>query len=244
MVLRVSLLLTAITLSYYSFSQSIEKIRIEPQGAKVLVTYDLNSDNPNDRYNVRIYGSHDDFRQPLLIVRGDVGDNISPGTNKLIEWYAREELGAFSGSLSIEIRLFESRTAFYIQSPYAKSSSKRGKGLLINWSGGDIDDNVQIDLYRQGAKLSTIANSAENSGNFDWTVPKSMKPSSQYQVRIQSINNPNVQAFSGHFSIRPKLGLGIKIGPAAIVAGLVGCLVGGCFDDPGPQDLPSPPEPN
>ena len=228
--------------SYHLASaQQIANLRIEQAGAKVLIHYSIENGNPGDHYNVKVYSSHDRFRQPLSVVRGDVGENIAFGGEKLIEWYAQEEIGAFTGELSVEIRLFESRNAFYVQSPIPRSSFKRGKELPINWSGGSSEGNVQIDLFRDGNRLLTINNSAANTGNYQWAIPVKQSKGNGYQVRIRSNLNENVQAFSGHFYIRPKTGLVLKIVPAAIVAGVVTYLL---INPPGEQDLPSPPNPN
>ena len=237
----IAALLIALCLCFSARSQTIENIRSDRQGDKIVVQYDLKHDNPSERFMVRVYSSVDGYMDHLVMVKGDIGDRITPGDNKTIEWYARQELTQFSGEVIVEIRLFESKSSFYILNPYSRTAIKRGSELQINWSGGFSDDNVEIDLYADGVRLRSIASGVENSGDLKWLIPENLKPGTKYQVKLQSSEEANVNAYSGHFSIKRKVPLAFKIIPIVLVGGLVAYL--SQPPDPGEEDLPSPPDP-
>lgn len=206
------------------FSQTIENIRTEAAGDKVLIRYDLEHDNPSEKFMIRAYSSVDNYGDHLVMVKGDVGERIAPGKDKLIEWYARSELGSFKGDVIIEIRIFESKSSYYILNPYAQASFKRASELQINWSGGLANDNLEIDLYKDGKRLRALGTSIENTGDFKYLLPENLKPGSNYQIKLQSTDDPNISAFSGNFAIKRKLPLGAKIIPA-IAIGVVAYLL-------------------
>ncbi len=223
-------------------AQSIENIRVESAGDKVLVQYDLKHDNPSEKFQVKIYSSANGFSDPLMMTKGDVGDRVTPGNNKQIVWYARQELGEFKGEVTVEIRLFESKTSFYILNPYARTSVKRASVLQLNWSGGLVDDKLEIDLYKDGKRLRSIGSNIENTGDLKWTIPQDIKPGSKYQVKLQSSEDPTINAFSGNFSIKRKIPLLAKIGPIVLIGAIVGIIVS--QQEKVKEDLPKPNDPN
>jgi hypothetical protein len=223
-------------------SQTIENIRVEKNGDKILIRYDLIHDNPSEKFLIRVYSSANNFSDQLIMIKGDAGDRITPGKDKLIEWYARSELGSYQGDVIVEVRLFESKTSFYILSPYSQSSVKRASELQINWSGGLPNDKLEIDLYLDGKRLRSIGSGVENSGDYRYVLPENLKPSSKYQIKIENSDDPNTNAYSGNFGIKRKLPLGAKIIPGVVVAGVVGYLLS--QTEKPKEDLPLPLDPN
>lgn len=228
--------------SSYGYSQTIENIRTEPSGDKVLIHFDLKHDNPSEKFLIRAYSSVNNYSDHLVMVKGDVGDRIAPGNNQLIEWYARSELGSFKGEVIIELRIFESQSSYYILNPYTQSSIKRSSELQINWSGGVPSDKLEIDLYRDGLRLRSIGTAIDNTGDYKYTLPENLKPGSKYQIKLQSADDPNIGAFSGNFAIKRKLPLGAKIIPGVVIAGVVGYLLS--QQEKQKEDLPGAPDPN
>jgi len=222
-------------------AQSIENIRVEVSGDKVLVNYDLEHDNPSEKFQLKIYSSANGFSDHLIMVKGDIGDRIVQGKNKQIVWYARQELGEFKGEVTVEIRLFESKSSFYILNPYAKTSVKRASELRLNWSGGLAGDKLEIDLYKDGKRLRSIGNNIENTGDLKWTIASDIKPGSKYQVKLQSSEDPSINAFSGNFSIKRKIPLLAKIVPIVLAGVIVGLVLN---PDPKKDILPAPNDPN
>ena len=67
---------------------------------------------------------------------------------------------------------------------WAKSGTR-----TITWNKTGIqDENVKIQL-RKGTKLiSTLTLSTANDGSFDWTIPTTLVPASNYKIRIITVN--------------------------------------------------------
>ena len=223
-------------------AQTIENIRVEKAGDKLLIRYDLVHDNPSEKFMIRAYSSVNNFSDHLVIIKGDIGDRIAPGRDKLIEWYARSELGSFKGEVIVEVRLFESKSSYYILNPYAQSSVKRASELQINWSGGVSNDKLEIDLYRDGTRLRSIGSGVDNTGDYRYVLPENLKPGSKYQIKIQSTDDPNLNAYSGNFSIARKIPLVAKIIPVVVIGGVVGYLLS--QQETPKEDLPLPSDPN
>src|SRR5688500_3484254 len=85
-------------------AQSLQNIHASFQDGKVLISYDLTGGNPQQKYNLNLYGSHNNYRYALSSVKGDVGTNISGGIGKRIEWNAAEKLAVFSGEITFKIK--------------------------------------------------------------------------------------------------------------------------------------------
>ena len=78
-------------------AQKISNVRAEydAENEKINVYYDLEG-NLNQRFDVTIYASSDNYKNPLVFVSGDVGSNIEQGQGKKIVWDYKEEIGELS----------------------------------------------------------------------------------------------------------------------------------------------------
>ena len=85
-------------------SQRIELVRANVNGDIVNITYDLVSLNENQIFEIRIYGSHNNYTIPLSLVSGEIGRDIRPGLNKSIVWRAADELNSYQGDIIFQIR--------------------------------------------------------------------------------------------------------------------------------------------
>uniref|UniRef100_A0A7C4XKK1 T9SS type A sorting domain-containing protein n=1 Tax=candidate division WOR-3 bacterium TaxID=2052148 RepID=A0A7C4XKK1_UNCW3 len=73
--------------------------------------------------------------------------------------------------------------------------------ILWNWTGGF--DNAVIDYsYDGGATWVNIASPTPNDGEYEWTIPNA--PSTHCLIRIRNYENPNVEAISDTFTIKPQ----------------------------------------
>ncbi len=65
-----------------------------------------------------------------------------------------------------------------------------GTTQTISWTAsGDIDDYVNIELYKGGSKTLDIATSTANDGSYSWTVPTSLGAGSDYVVRVTTVDS-------------------------------------------------------
>jgi len=75
----------------------------------------------------------------------------------------------------------------------SQSGRESDKNLLIT--------NVNIDLYKGGAKVLTIASNTTNDSSEKWTVPTAQATGSDYMVRVSCATDASVYGESGTFSI-------------------------------------------
>jgi hypothetical protein len=79
----------------------------------------------------------------------------------------------------------------------------------ITWS-DNIDENVKIELFKGGTLNSTIANSTESDGEYDWEIPEDQEIGNDYKVKVTSIISDTVFGqSSANFSIGPEFILSI-----------------------------------
>ena len=62
--------------------------------------------------------------------------------------------------------------------------------------GANITGDVKIDLYKAGAFHSVISPGASSAGDYLWTPPSSLPSTSDYTIRVSSLNNPAIEDFS------------------------------------------------
>lgn len=164
-------------------SQSVKNIEAVVLDDIIVVTYDLNGDEA-DLFNVNLYSSKDNFKTPLTLVTGDVGQNINPGKKKRIEWLAKNELGDFEGSLIFEVRAFLPEPAFdpleFVN--FNLNEIKSGKSYRIEWKGGKPNEKIDILLFEDGQQKSRVAE-VDNSGKYLFKIPKGSK-NSNYRIQL------------------------------------------------------------
>lgn len=73
-------------------AENVTNVRVQQEGKTVVITYDLN--HPAD---IRLLITHDNLNnyEELKRTKGDVGDGITAGRNRIIIWEPLEEYGKF-----------------------------------------------------------------------------------------------------------------------------------------------------
>lgn len=207
------------TFSISAFSQKLENLKAVSAGDKIVITYDLSAEVPGDKYDVQIYSSYNNFASPLRYVSGDMGNSLTPGNGKRIEWEAKREIGNYQGDLSFEIRA-EIKAILAFKN--SVSNVKRSKSLAVVWRGGAKNEDVKVVLLKEGVEQSSLA-TVNNAGNYQWTVPAKQKTGGGYQLRLE--NGAEVIT-TGTFSIKHKIPTLLKILPL-MAAGAAAALVSG-----------------
>lgn len=73
---------------------------------------------------------------------------------------------------------------------------------LISWTSENLFDSVKIDLYQAGEFITHVTPAIHvDAGELQWTVPFEVLPGRNYQIYIESLRLPLVNAFSGDFTI-------------------------------------------
>jgi hypothetical protein len=92
-----------------------------------------------------------------------------------------------------------SNESIQVTKPNGGESFEPGKNMTIEWTRSHESIPVNIDLYKNNTKTTTIQNSASNNGIKTWNIPTSLIPSSTYQIKITSTNSASVSDFSDNY---------------------------------------------
>ena len=208
-----------------TYAQDITINQVELKDGKVVVHYDLNDNDTEHQYTLRLYTSIDNFVQPMNKVTGDIGIAVPVGGNKEVIWDARNELDSgFSGSVALQIK-GQLYVKFISLSHFEDIGTfKRGKPYNLTWSGGRGDNVMNFDLYHGKEKVWTQPNVA-NSGNLTLVIPTNVKPGRNYIFRISDSKDPDEVVYTVKFNIKRKIPLGFKIGVGLIAGGAIGYLL-------------------
>jgi C1A family cysteine protease len=154
------------------------KIELYKGGSKAL---DIASSTAND-------GSHD----------WTIPDSLEAGSDYFVRVTTADD--AYSDDSDL-FAVTVTQPAITVTAPGAGADWKTGSAQVITWTrAGALDDNVRIELFKGGVKLSDITASAANNGSYDWLLPGSLADGSDYVVRVTTLDNV-VSADSGMFSI-------------------------------------------
>ncbi len=118
--------------------------------------------------------------------------------------------------IGFQVRL--SRAMITISAPQAGSIQETGQVLPIRWS-TDFKalaeaktalntsglPSVRIELWKAGARAAVIAESASNSGSYDWPVPPGQATGADFEVRIVCPSEASLFGASGSFVIAARL---------------------------------------
>jgi Ser-Thr-rich glycosyl-phosphatidyl-inositol-anchored membrane family len=235
--MKIRVLLALLIASTASWAQKVSIKKVELAGEKIIVHYDLEDSNPNNEYQIALYSSQSNFATALTKVKGDVGSEVKPGTDKKIEWSVREELGGYKGKISLEVRgkMFVPLAKF--TNLTEKTKLKRGKSHTITWKAGNSNP-INIELLNGGQRITSELNQP-NSGSYTLFVPKSAGKGKGYIVRISDAKNPIDVSTSQAFTITPKTSFLVKLLPVLAAGGAVAALAGG--GDPAESGIPLPP---
>lgn len=214
---------------------AIEKIELARE--KLVVYYTLDDTNPNHNYQVSLYSSKDNFAAPVTRVTGDVGNEVKPGAQKKIEWNMAQELGAYKGTLSIEVRAGVFVPVVKLSGFNPDMKYKRGKTYPILWTSGNNGGQIDIDLYDAQDRVHSDRN-IPNTGKYEYSIPASAKAGSEYRLKFTNTRNRDEYIYSPPFRIVPKIPFMVKAGAALLVLGGVAVLVssGGGGGDNGNTD--------
>jgi hypothetical protein len=75
--------------------------------------------------------------------------------------------------------------------------------VIISWLSRNLDGKLRIELIREGESVYAV-NSIPDSGNYILRIPGELIPSKKYQLRIESMTNPEVSDITAiYFEIAP-----------------------------------------
>src|SRR5690349_2425049 len=142
------------------YAQKVAVKKVELAGEKIIVYYDLEDSNPNNEYQISLYSSQNNYSTALTHVKGDVGNEIKPGTRR-IEWSIREELGPYKGKIALEVRGKAYAPFAKIQNFDVSKKYKRGKTYPLSWKIGS-QTPIHIELYKGSERVIGELNHPNN----------------------------------------------------------------------------------
>jgi hypothetical protein len=117
--------------------------------------------------------------------------------------------------------------------PASGASWQAGTTQAINWNfTGYPGSSVKIDLLKNGTPVGGIVNSTSINAGYNWPIPASLTPGSDYQIVVTSTSSSAVSGTSAFFSITapppaPELfSVGGTVTGMAGVTMTFGCVLG------------------
>lgn len=249
--LRSAVLLALACACFSANAQKVQNVRASFDGEKMVITYDLLHDDPNQKFKVAVFSSHDSYARPLSLVTGDVGETVLAHTDNRVVWDVRNTLPAdFDGEITIKIKAGKAIVADAIKltlKPFDKSAYKKGESLEVRWVGGSSADQVNIDLLQGGVVKKRVAEKINNTQHYTWNVSRKESSGKGFILRVSNAAVANETTNSQFFAIKPRVPLIVKVAPVLVVGAVVAFLPKkGGEDPPGEteSDLPGPVKPN
>jgi hypothetical protein len=235
---RITVIVLFALLGHFVIAQKVAVKKVELAGEKIIVYYDLEDSNPNNEYQIFLYSSQNNYTTALTHVKGDVGNEIKPGSKK-IEWSIREELGPYKGKIALEVRGKAYAPFAKLQSFDVSRKYKRGKSYPVSWKTGSANP-IHIELFKGSERVTGELNHP-NNGSYQLSIPAKAKSGGDYRIKLTDSRNSEEVIYSGYFKVTPKIPLLLKVVPIAGVGGAVLLLAG---PKPPPDNgIPDPPKP-
>jgi len=106
-----------------------------------------------------------------------------------IEYPYHKSQEDFSNGITY-FKIIKPAVSIKVVSPNGQEKWERGNTYQIRWN-TTIEDNVKIELLRNGTVFSTLEKSLPNSGAYQWDIPEDLELDTSYQICISSVNDTN-----------------------------------------------------
>jgi len=116
---------------------------------------------------------------------------FAPGSDYTIEVRSKEFSVVYGSSYEFSI----GERSIIIISPTGGELWHKGEKHTITWNTENAGSTVNIELYKNEKKYSTIISDLNNQGSYNWQIPNDL-PSGSYQIKITSSQYADVYAFS------------------------------------------------
>lgn len=88
-----------------------------------------------------------------------------------------------------------------ITSPVYGDVWEPGTKHIVRWNFPTEVKNVKIYLFRKSEFKSYLTISTQNTGSFEWEIPKDIRRSVHYRLKIQSYDHENIYTMSDYFFV-------------------------------------------
>lgn len=239
------LFLPVLLISLTGYAQKIDNITAEFDGERIIITYDLVPGKANDKFNVTLKSSYDNYQKPLKFLMGDAGSNVLPGNRNRIIWDVKNELPPdYNGNVTLKFEVeaivplvIEERSALSAK-PLVQNVFKRGSQMKVDWTGGLRSDSVKIDLFKGSVYVKTITKVGNDKKSYNWNIPKNQKKG-DYFIRLSDQNSTDISS-TQTFTVKPRTPFIVKVLPVLAVGAGVYFLTSGGDGGKSEPDLPEP----
>lgn len=92
---------------------------------------------------------------------------------------------------------------FTVTSPKAGDTLVAGTARTVEWSAsGSPGATVRVALMRDSTLVTTLTTAGQPSGTLSWTPSLGLASSDRYRIRVSSVSDPGILAYSGWFSVK------------------------------------------
>ena len=116
--------------------------------------------------------------------------------------YYRVQTSNAGGTGAWSTGSFQSTPPFVqVTVPNGGEAWRRGLPYFVQWN-NNLAESVRIDLFKGGSLVRTITTNAPFKGAFQWAIPPSLTPGSDYTIQITSVTDSGLSSTSAQsFSI-------------------------------------------
>jgi hypothetical protein len=182
----------------------------------------------------------DGYTRAISKVRGDIGENITPGTGKKAIWDAKSDLGEYKGKISVELRGRAATVFVTLTNSLDGSKFKKGNNVPVRWEGGDPAMQLNVELYNGNSRIAG-SESISNNGSYSIAIPKEAEPGSDYRIKVSDASNSSRSLYSGNFTVAKKSKTMLFVLPALALGGVAAAVLAG--GGPKEDGIPLPPLP-
>lgn len=215
------------------FAQKITLKPIVVEGSDIVIRYDFEAPK-GKAYFISLFGSHDNYFNPLRAT-GDVQEKrVLSGSNKVIRWNS-EDLVQFDGEISFKLA-FEPAPPLFTDIRTSTSKVKKGRPLTITWT-SEIAEAVKVELVNGTKKISA---GSSTTGKINFLVPKKVK-TGKYTVTLSGQQEITT---GDEVFVKPVIPGFLKVALLAGAAGAVFIFTSSGSDSGGAntsETLPKPP---
>lgn len=192
--------------------------KIDQASSEVTIFYDLEDTGQPTPYFIQVFSSTNNFTNPLVNVRGDVGIGIVAGINRKIIWNMRSDLGdSFIGDIQLEVRGKVYVPFIRLNQLGHNNTIKRAVKTKLAWTGETNNKELVFDLYLNSERIQSIP-SIPNNGNATISLSSKVKAGHGYYFKVSEVGNPEHVIQTDVFAIKKRFPLIVKLAPAAVVA--------------------------
>lgn len=118
-------------------------------------------------------------------------------TMQLMQW----QYHLFGDPAVETIHAVDTTPKVVVTSPNGSEEWEQYRTYDITWS-SNVEEKVNIILYKGSDEVLTIASAEENDGNFEWTIPEDFETGANYRIKVACINTDSLKDMSDdNFSI-------------------------------------------